>query len=342
MNSTIKDIAKLAEVSYSTVSRCLNDSTLVSPKTREKVKGIAKSIGFEFNANARGLSTSKTGTVGIIYPESFERFEINMFFAPMQNYLKRGFEKEKLDTIITFRTNRFTKESDIIKLVTKNKVDGMVIIYSFIGSDELKCLEMNRVPFVFLHNRPEKEIENSVNAFYTDHFKGGYKGVDYLVKMGHKNLLIISPESEEFKIRLNGMKQALYNNGLKIDDLMVINGHYTYESGYTSVREYLIPGKTTAVFAQTDLMALGAIQALKDMGLKVPQDVSVLGYDDIEPGRFIPPALTTIRQPREELAQLACNRLVELMKNYDDAAEHEVLEPELIIRESCSFRKEGD
>jgi LacI family transcriptional regulator len=338
MSVTIKDIAKIAGVSHSTVSRSLNDSPLISTETKQRIQQIAKELGFEFNANARGLSIRKTGTIGLIYPEAFEDFNVNLFFSPLHNHIRRTLEREALDLIVGFPKNRFTGESNIQKLINRKKVDGLIIVHSKVDYYDLNYIKSSRIPFVFLHQKPA-HIDDEVDFFCTDHFKGGYLATDHLLKLGCRNIICLSADGEEFEMRTEGYKAALNDAAIPFNDSLVLKGDCSFDSGYKAIKQTSgILKKIDGIFAQSDLMALGAIQALQQLNIKVPQDIAVVGYDDIELGTYFSPKLTTVHQPREEIATLACERLIELLS--DKAKKRKakkIVQPTLVIRESCGY-----
>ncbi|WP_094552063.1 LacI family DNA-binding transcriptional regulator [Petroclostridium xylanilyticum] len=343
MAITTNDIAKIAGVSQSTVSRCLNNSSLVSEKTKKRIKKIAEELGFEFNANARSLSTSKTGTIGVIYPENFADFSINFYFSSLHNQLRESLEREDLDLIVAFSKNRFTGKNNIKKLITRKKIDGLIIVHSQLDDETLSFLNNSKVPFVFLHHYLSLDDSEDADVIYTDHFKGGYLATEHLIKLGHQKIMCISAvgEGDEFKLRTQGYKAALSNYNLSFDEQLLFYGDITFQSSYRIVKENVEKlKKISAIFAQTDMMALGAMEALRELHIEVPQDIALVGYDDIELSTCFKPYLTTIHQPREEISLLACERLIELLNSNKPIKKRKIaIQPKLIIRESCGSKK---
>jgi LacI family transcriptional regulator len=176
MTITSKEIALIAGVSQSTVSRSLNDSPLISEKTKERIRKVAKEQGFVFNANARSLSTNKTNTVGIIYPDNFNDFSVNLYFSSLHNQLRESLEKENLDLIVSFAENKFTKTNNIERLIKCQKVDGLIIVKSKLDHQTVNYLKSSKIPFVFMHHIPDiSQLHNvDVDIVCTDHIKGGY------------------------------------------------------------------------------------------------------------------------------------------------------------------------
>lgn len=337
MSYTTKDLAKIAGVNQSTVSRCLNDSPLISDETKNRVKKLAEELGFEFNANARSLSTSKTGTIGVIYPDDYTEFGINLYFSTLQNQLRESLERQEIDLIASFPTNKYTNKNNIRRLITCQKVDGLIIIQSNIDHETLSYLKKSKIPFVFLHHYPETCKYEDVDVVYVDHLKGGYLATEYLISRGHKNILCISSNAigDEYKLRTEGYKRALSDHNIDFNEQLIFFADLSFMASYNIIKNLVDLKSITAIFAQTDLMALGAIEALRDLKIKVPDDIAIVGYNDEELSSYFKPHLTTVHQPRETLAQLTCERLIELIYSKTPKKPTKIaIQPKLIIRES--------
>ncbi|WP_378955984.1 LacI family DNA-binding transcriptional regulator [Pelosinus sp. sgz500959] len=343
MPVTIKDIALIAGVSFSTVSRSLNDSNLVAEATKKQIKEIAKELGFEFNASARSLSTQKTGSIGVIYPESFEAFHVNLFYNSLHNHIRKTLEREALDLIVAFAKNRFDGDSsNIERLVKSKKVDGLIIVSPIldqVDKEALLLMKKQGIPFVFLHHYPNDPwFLEEANIFCTDHFTGGYRATEHLIQHGHKRIACITAvgNMDEFSNRTDGYRAALTEYNIHFDEKIFFHGDRSFQSGYEIIMDNKEKIKDfSAIFSQNDLMALGAIQALTELKLEVPEDIAVVGYDDIELLSFFRPLLTTIHQPREKIAVLACETLINLIKDQKTIKRNILVKPSLIIRESC-------
>ena len=363
---TIKDIARIAGVSHSTVSRSLNDSPLISKDTKERIQRIAAAEGFEFNASAQSLSTSRTGTVGIVYPELFDTFGNTLYLGLLVTGIRHALEEVSLDSLGIFPVNQYTGESNIKKLITRRKVDGLLIIHPEIDPDDWEFILASGVPFVVLHFKPRSHDYSTMNCFFTDHVDGGYQATKHLITLGCKNILTLTEDSKElqFKERTQGYRNALNEAGIETMPNYIIGGNCSFEFGYeTMMRNRHLISKLDGIFAQADIMALGAIEALRVLGVDVPGDIKVVGYDDTELGKYFRPRLTTVHQPREEHAQLACSRLIEMIgvynqqskvkrkenqekkegqdEQYVDEPVQEVLKPRLVVRESCGSKVAG-
>ena len=334
---TIKDIAEIAGVSFSTVSRCLNDSPLVKEETKRRVADIAEKMGFEFNASARGLIKREAGTVGIILPEQYTKISVNVYHGMLMNSLRTSLEKADVDLIVTYQKNHFTKKNNVFRLVTMRKVDGLIILVEDVEQETLDFLEERQFPFVCTHYPPAENLKKQ-DVIYTDHQAGGRLVAEHLVQRGYKSFTLLAVEEEhlEFRLREKGFLGEIDNSGCPVKRYLCDSD---FDSAYRLVQEKIEEiRKTDALFATNDLMALGAVKALKEAGAVIPEDIAIVGYDDSEFGRYSIPALTSVHQPKEELAVLSCERLFYQMDKHKSG--NEILkklisiQPVLVTRES--------
>jgi LacI family transcriptional regulator len=341
---TIRDLAKLAGVSHSTVSRSLNDSPLISDETKKRIRALAKEHHFELNASAQSLSTRRTGTIGIIFPELYEEYRNLQYLGLLLNSLRYSLEKNSLDSIITFPRNNYTGQSNIKRLIKSRKVDGLLMVIPVIEEDDWQFILQSEIPFVLLHFKQKHRYTENIDYLYTDHYKGGYKATSHLINTGCKRILCLTDVHRfpEYEDRTAGYLAALEDNGVPVDNDLICSGICTFDFGFNAVHENNELIKSVdGIFAQADLVALGVIEALRQKNIRVPEDIAVVGYDDIELGTFFKPNLTTIHQPREKHAILACERLVELLSQTNiDARMQLTVEPELIIRDSCGSKQQ--
>ncbi len=333
----------MAEVSPSTVSRSLNGSGRIGEDTRRRIQRIAFEHGFSFNTSARSLITNKTGIIGLIYPEHFNEYQHSFYLTLLMNKIRDNLEEYEYDLIVKMKQNKSSGENNIHYLVNSKKVDGLILVHSKIAQEELDYLHENGVPFVLLQAKQHYvEIENE-NWVFVDHRKGGYIATNHLIGLGHGSILCIMLDSSQYQFaeRTEGYRDALRDNRIFEDEEKVILCDGSFECSYNLVidRRDLMK-KITAIFAQTDIMALGAIEALQEIGYSVPDDIAVVAYDDIEFGKHFRPKLTTVHQPRDQLAVLGCDRIREMLKNGAvDPPMQRLIEPYLIVRESCGAER---
>jgi LacI family transcriptional regulator len=366
---TIRDIARIAEVSASTVSRSLNDSPLVAEETKARIREIAEKGNFSFNATARSLVTQRTGIVGLICPDSFDEYQYSLHLTLLINQIRRLLEADDLDLVVKFRYDANGRNS-IRHLLNSRKVDALIVINPDITPDEVAFIHGHRIPVVFVQAIPPYLDLDHEDYVFADHVAGGVIAANHLVSLGHERIVCFTVDTHEgsFHERTAGYRRALTDHGLTVDEELVVVGDGTFEFGYDFVVKNAgrFRGDITAIFSQTDIMALGAIEGLWDSGLTVPRDVAIVSYDDIGFGKDFRPRLTTVHQPRDRLAVAACRRLGELLgqsepptgataSGVETAAgalsaaadpDEELLQrrvqPYLVVRESCGAeRRDG-
>jgi LacI family transcriptional regulator len=357
---TLRDVAKAAGVSMATVSRSLNGSTLIPESTRKRVRGIADQLGFEFNAHARSLITRKVGTIGIILPPDFDRFGVNHYHGTLHNALRSVLECNDIDLIVAFLNNHFTGGNNVRKLVGRKKVDGLIIVQPVFETDLVEFLRSKGMPFVFSHYPPPDDCPADVDVIYPDNELGGSIAAHHLAGIGRKRILCIASQGgrlheREWDLRLDGVRRGLAEGGAGLREKDLLRGDMSMESGYDlvmGVKKSL--GQYDGIVALNDLMAIGAILAIREVGLRIPDDIAVVGYDDTDLASCMRPSLTTVHQPREELSLVTCERLLELVRTShagrssrtgrttrtsraqraSAAARRIVLTPKLVVRET--------
>lgn len=341
---TLKHIAELAGVSVSTVSRSLNGTSRISEATRARIRSIAEELGFEFNASARSLITRRSGTIGIVLPPSYELFGVNLFFNTLFNAIRATLEKEDYDLIVAFATNRFTGQDTVRRLVTRRKVDGLILLQPRLEPGLLDFVLGSGMPAVFSHYPPAAGHDPVLDTIYPDNELGGYLAARHLASLGRRRTFCLTSDADyelEYRLRLQGARRALAESGGGLDEGALLYGDMSIESGYRAVMNFRRSLREhDSLLAFDDLMAIGALQALAELGIAVPRDIAVVGYDDCELSRATRPALTSIHQPREEMSLATCERLMELIEARRRGqsrlpAERLVLRPELVVRESC-------
>ncbi|MDA3940168.1 MAG: LacI family DNA-binding transcriptional regulator [Spirochaetia bacterium] len=339
INITIKDIAKMAGVSHSTVSRSLNDSPRVKLETKDKIRAIAEKFDFEFNAGARSLSTRRTGTVGIIHPELYNVYSGSIFSNSLISEIMKRLDLAGIDSIPVFSENRENSSSNIRRLTRQQKVDAFIIVDSLVSAEDWKFISKFNIPSIQLHYKPKNNPPEEINYIYSDNIVGGKLATDYLIEHGCKTIMCITIKSEHPEIldRLQGFFLSMKQHNLDVDKNLIFEEECTVFNGEKIIRDYsdkldLIDG----IFVHADIMALGVINELQRQSYRVPEDIRVIGYDDIELGTYFTPKLTTIHQPKEILAEKACAKLKEIMSHSQDpkVVLQEIVAPYLVERES--------
>lgn len=327
---TIKDIARIAGVSPSTVSRSLNDYPNISKKTKEKIKKIADELGFEFNEAARSLNKKKTNTIGVIIPQFFDDMRGEIFFA---NFLGKLIKEAQLKGY-HIRIEYEIEKNYIRRMIQSRSVDGLLLANPYISKEDVNFIINKKIPYIFLHYLSENYINSEVNYVRTNQEKGGYLATKYLLEKGRKRILTLSGLSinYEFIERTRGYKKALKEFG--IEDEYIWDIDVTFEAAKNAIKKNKkILKDINAIFAQTDLMALGVIDALNELGMKIPEEISVVGFDNIQIGTYFKPKLTTVEQPIDKLAKIGVKNLIDLMNKNINIKKF--IDPKLVVRESA-------
>jgi len=339
MKPTIKDIAKKAGVSIATVSFVINNTKPISKETKNRVVRTIKSLNYHPSKSARSLVTGNTGNIGfIITDDHFLRTE--PFYTRI--FLGTEFEarSEGYYILLTSIRSDFNKKDILPRFVLNKSVDG-IIMAGKIPHNLIERLSTYKLPTVFVDYIPPT---NGYPLVLIDNIQGGLLATNHLIKLGHKNIAFISGDIDHpsFSERLNGYKQALQYANIPIkNNLILTNTNYPgRQTGFNLAKKIFTSNKeVTAVFAGNDAMAIGVMHYLIKKGCKVPEDVSVIGFDDIEADLLLDPSLSTVRVPKIELGVEALKLLANTLKNKKSLPKKILVPVELIIRESTSFYK---
>ncbi|WP_163858072.1 LacI family DNA-binding transcriptional regulator [Paenibacillus elgii] len=328
MSVTIKDIAKLAGVSHTTVSRALNDSPLINPETKERIKAIAGSMNYTPNYSARSLVLDRS-------------YNLGLFFTTLHTGTSAGFLYEAIkgvNDVIKDEYNLIVRGIDDYKSfhkVNRKNFDG-IIVMSQSESDQsfIEYASDKEIPLVVL-NRPVESVQ--VMNFVPDDQSGAYRLTEYLVQQGHRHIAIIEGKQgfKSTQARRDGYREALHKHGITVPEAYYVSGNYDLESGHAAMSKLLeLPNRPTAVFCCNDDMALGAVKAVTERGLSVPEDISVAGFDDHLFSAFMSPALTTVRRPIEELSRAGAEKLLKFIETKHSEKSVVLFHTELVIRDS--------
>ncbi|MEQ2129025.1 LacI family DNA-binding transcriptional regulator [Caldanaerobacter subterraneus KAk] len=338
MAVTIKDIARLANVSVTTVSRVINNKPEgVSEETRQKILKLVKELGYQPNAIARGLVTKKTKTIGLIIPDIS-----NPFFPDIARGVEDSAHIYGYNVFLCNTDDNLEKESEYIRALKEKYVDG-IIFTSSVPSDYQHIMELVRdgVPIVMMDRRMESE---EIYGVFIDNYEGGYLATKHLIDLGHRKIgCITGPlKVKNARERLEGYKRALLDNGIEVDERLIFEGDYKINSGIIGTEKLLNDNKDiTAIFACNDLMAYGAYKTIRSYGYKIPDDISVVGFDDILLSQIMEPQLTTIRQPAYDMGLTAARMLIKLIEGKKVSKKIIIFKPQLVIRQSTASVNEG-
>lgn len=328
---TIKDVAKKAGVSPATVSRVLNNSDHpIDPATRQKVLKVIEELGYVPNAAARSLQLKKTKTIGILLPSI-----ANAYYSAIVDGTEEIAYKDGYSIIICITRRSWDKTKEYIQLLSEKRVDGVI----FTGGGAVEDAKHNR----FFQNSKLSMIvigrhNSKLPAVQVDNVKIGFLATTHLLSLGHRRIATITGPrvSATAEDRYAGYKRALNSFGLEEDKALVAEGDFLVQGGYEAASRLPWEGKEriTAVFAQNDLMAIGTIRFLKERGLRVPEDVSVVGCDDLDLAYYITPPLTTVAVPAYGLGKTAMELMVDSLKGQQIPLLR-ILPVELKVRESA-------
>ncbi|WP_070000071.1 LacI family DNA-binding transcriptional regulator [Cellulosilyticum sp. I15G10I2] len=333
MKTTIKDIAQKANVSVGTVSKILNKKDgHISDETRQKVMATAKELNYTPNTLARSLVTRQTKTIGLILPDIS-----NPFFPE----LARGAEDKASEagySIMYCNTDDDMKKEDkYIQMLTEKMVDGIIITQSTARKMTSEKLQSVTTPIVLIDR--DVEGEGIRGKVLVDNLMGAYEAMKHLILKGHKKIVFVAGPltSNTTKARLEGYKKALKEFKIPFNQNYILEGQYKSEWGFNAVKQLFEKDYDfDAVFCGNDLIAISVVRALKDAGKLIPQNIAVIGYDDIPMASLIEPPLTTVRQPIYEMGYHAAEMLVDIIENPNEDIEERsvLLDTQLIIRKT--------
>jgi DNA-binding LacI/PurR family transcriptional regulator len=327
MPVSIKDIAKAAGVSYSTVSRALNNSPKVKPETRERIQRLAAEMGYLPSAVARSLVTQRTQTIGVVVTTITDLFFAEVIHSIEETALNHGYS-----VILANSGGEPQRELAEIQALRERRVDGIILASAYSGSKYASVLRGTDMPVVIINNVHKEHYGYSVEM---DNCSGSRQAVRHLLEQGHRRIAYVAgPDTEWDNVeRQNGYEQVLSAYGLPVDPVLIVSGGLRPAEGMAAMRRLLaLAAPPTAVFCYNDATALGAIRAAHAAGLRVPQDISVVGFDDIDLAAYFEPPLTTVAQPKREMGRRAVQMLLDLLA--DKPIVDCVLPGHLVIRES--------
>lgn len=306
--TTIYDIAKKSGYSITTVSKVLNHHPNVSEKAKEKVLAAVEELNYMPNSTARTLATKKSWMIGVVFNEHLDIGIAHPFFGQVIEGAKKHLEFYNYDLLLVSR-NLDTKRSYSDHLLRRG-VDGVIVINLSPDDKEVKKIHEASIPAVYIDMALEK-----ANIVQSDNVQGSMLAVDYLYELGHRKIAHIAGNSSTFvaRERILGYQQAMGKYSLPIPDGYIVDGgYYASEGGRKAMVQLLAhTERPTAVFVSGDYMAIGAMEAVKDARLRIPEDISIVGFDDISVAKYTAPPLTTVRQEKELIGRQAAMLLLD-------------------------------
>ena len=331
MAHTLEDIARISGYSRSTVSRVINGEYGVSEKAKQKINEVVEKLNYQPNHAARALAAGKMMTIGLLIPESIRFIFTDPYFQYLSLAISQACEQKDYSLILWLTEPEFERKS-IQRHLKAGIVDGFIAASAEFEEPLIEALHNNNKPFVIIGRQ---EIENGVNFVDADNKAGGYLATQHLIERGYQRITTITGPQDMAagRDRLTGYERALHDNGIERKEELIVQGDFTRESGYHGARQ-LLTTKPDAIFVASDYMAFGAIQAINEAGLSIPDDIAIVGFDDIPQAAIQTPSLTTVHQPIEEMGKQAVEIVINAIDHPEAEIQHVILPPTLVQRQS--------
>lgn len=329
---TIRDIAELAGVSIATVSRAVNGRGDVSEETRTLVRRIAREHGYTASRDARGLSTGRTGLIGVTLPMIHPTY-----FSSLVASVAAALDEHDMRIVLCPTLHQHDREITLIERLMHGTTDGAILVLPEESGSELRALARRGYRYVVVD--PSEQPDEDIPAVSAAHSAGADLAVRHLLHLGHRRIAAITGPRGRMATeeRLRGYHAAMAAAGLPPDPSLVAESNFKVEGGFDETAHLLaLPDRPTAIFAFNDQMAIGSIRAARSRDLRIPEDVSIVGFDDTYEAQFVTPALTTVRQPLMEMGQAAVRLLLGLLGGETPAANHLELATSLVVRDSAA------
>lgn len=332
--ATIKDVAQAAGVSASTVSRVLADSPRISNETKRRVREVLQELDYHPNTFARGLVTNTAYAIGVMIPYGHNEFFENPFFSQMMSGVSEVAHENGYDILLcTAGEGNYPQE--IERIVGSRRMDGLLLLSSKKDDPIIETIERHRFPAVLLGRPPEGTIISSVD---NNNRKAAYEAALHLIRLGHRRIGFLGGASDLTVTmdRISGYRQALLDNGIEPDEQLEVSSFFLEQGGYLGMMRLLASSsRPTAVLASDDVLAFGAMRAAAELGYQLPDQLAIVGFNDIRLSEIANPSLTSVRIHMPELGKTAATLLLERIQNPDLPVVHKTVPTELIVRNSC-------
>ena len=332
---TIRQVAKLAGTSRSSVSRVLNGHANVSPEVRKQVQKVIAETGYRPDPVARYLSNRRSKIIGLVVPLAIRSLFDDPFFPRLIQGISQSCNAHDY-TLSLFLFHAQENDEEFYRRITLERLlDGVVVTATRTGDALIPQLLENQVPLV-VQGRHE---DPRVDYVDTDNVTGATAAVSHLLRLGYQRIATVAGPSDSTAAqdRKRGYLDALQARGRPVDDALIVMGDFAQTGGYEAMQR-LLPHQPDAVFVASDTMAMGALQAIRGAGLTVPDDMALVGFDDLPQATMVDPPLTTVRQPIQRMGMLAVEMLIDGLENGAETPRRIVLPTELVIRGSCGSR----
>lgn len=330
---TQSDVAKKANVSQAMVSYIVNNNSSVTipDETRQRVQDAMDKLGYVPNITARRLRSSKTHTIAGIIPDI-----INPFYPAFERGIQDIANQHNYDLIMYNTDGTLEREQKCLQSMLQGRVDGIVGVFFHIRAMELIALIEQGISVVRLEGMPKQPGNVPLDNIYIDNIAAGRTAVEYLIEQGHRRIGMLTSIEGPARFREMGYREALQANSISVDETLLSSGAYSEDGGYLSMTRLLsLDNPPTAVFAGNDLMAMGAMLAIREANLNIPDDIAIIGFDDIPTAKLVYPALTTVAQFQRNLGQRSAEMLMERLNGTTpEKGRSEEMPFQLIIRDT--------
>lgn len=327
---TIMDVAREVGVSYSTVSRVINNFEHVHPETRQKVLEAIARLGYVANQQARSLAGGRSQVIGLLVPEIG-----NTYIGTVMRGIDAELAAAEYDLMLYTTHHRRIKESQYVAALTRGVTDGLLLLVPRNSQAYIESLYQRQFPYIVIDHQGFDDYSPAVVG---NNWQGAFDATEYLLNLGHRRIGHVAGDQRLSAgvDRLSGYRAALEKYQVPYDPALVIEGRFSQEESYQAANALLdLAEPPTAIFAGNDMSAFGALEAIRSRGLRVPEDVSLVGFDDIPEAAYTHPALTTVRQPLEDMGRIATRMLLEIISTGKLPSKRVVVETQLIVRQSC-------
>lgn len=333
--ATIKDVAKSAAVSIATVSRVLNGSTNVKQSTRDAIQQAIRELNYMPNALARGLQKKKSKTIGILFPDA-----TSYYFSEIIRGINKIIQKSDYRIVISSAHDAADEANTFLSLWKSQQVSGMIVMMPSTHNANLINSTQHKIPLILLNTNITDGADITITI---DNYQGAKKITKHLLEHGHRAIGFIhgAPNNHDSAERYRGFCDTITEFNLPVTPYLEFHGNFTENSGYRATISLLNQSnKPTAIFAANDAMAIGAVEAARQLSLQVPDDIAIAGFDDISTARYINPPLTTINVPVFNIGEIAGKHIINLLNNNSCISTDRIMVPvSLVVRESCGCQK---